>query len=165
MNFIGTVFSLLPPLVAIAFALKTKEVYLSLFIGIFTGALLYCGLNIPGAVLEIFNTMIEVLGKEWNVGILIFLVFLGIIVSLINKAGGSLAYGKWASKTIKSKKGALLSTFSLGAIIFVDDYFNCLTVGSVMKEVSDNFKISRAKLAYIIDSTAAPICIIAPVSS
>ena len=139
--------------------------FISLFIGIFTGALLYCGLNIPGAVLEIFNTMIEVLGKEWNVGILIFLVFLGIIVSLINKAGGSLAYGKWASKTIKSKKGALLSTFSLGAIIFVDDYFNCLTVGSVMKEVSDNFKISRAKLAYIIDSTAAPICIIAPVSS
>lgn len=165
MNFIGTVFSLLPPLVAIGFALKTKEVYLSLFIGIFTGALLYCGLNIPGAVIEIFNTMIEVLGKQWNIGILIFLVFLGIIVSLINKAGGSLAYGKWASKTIKSKKGALLATFSLGAIIFVDDYFNCLTVGSVMKEVSDNFRISRAKLAYIIDSTAAPICIIAPVSS
>lgn len=165
MNFIGTVFSLLPPIVAIAFALKTKEVYLSLFIGIFTGALLYCGLNIPNAVLEVFNTMIEVLGKEWNIGILIFLVFLGIIVSLINRAGGSLAYGKWASKTIKSRKGALLSTFSLGAIIFVDDYFNCLTVGSVMKEVSDNFKISRAKLAYIIDSTAAPICIIAPVSS
>ena len=165
MNFIGTVFSLLPPIVAIAFALKTKEVYLSLFIGIFTGALLYCGLNIPNAVLEVFNTMIEVLGKEWNIGILIFLVSLGIIVSLINRAGGSLAYGKWASKTIRSRKGALLSIFSLGAIIFVDDYFNCLTVGSVMKEVSDNFKISRAKLAYIIDSTAAPICIIAPVSS
>lgn len=165
MNFIGTFFALVPAFIAIAIALKTKEVYISLFIGIVTGALLYTGFQPIEATNEIFNTMIERIGDTWNVGILIFLVFLGIIVSLMTKAGGSKAYGVWANEKIKNRKGALLATFGLGALIFVDDYFNCLTVGSVMRHVSDEFKISRAKLAYIIDSTAAPICIIAPISS
>lgn len=165
MNFIGTIWSLLPPVIAIALALITKEVYLSLFVGIVCAALLYGNFNIIVATNEMFNMMIEKLGSSWNVGILIFLVFLGIIVALMTRAGGSKAYGKWASSRIKSKKGALLSTIALGILIFVDDYFNCLTVGSVMKPVTDKFKISRAKLAYIIDSTAAPVCIIAPISS
>lgn len=165
MNFIGTFWALVPAIIAIAMALKTKEVYISLFIGIVTGALLYTGFQPIDATNEIFSTMIERIGDKWNVGILIFLVFLGIIVALMTKAGGSKAYGKWANQKIKNRKGALLATFSLGALIFVDDYFNCLTVGSVMRHVSDEFKISRAKLAYIIDSTAAPICIIAPISS
>ena len=165
MNFVGTVWALLPPIIAIVLALITKEVYLSLFIGILSGALLYTNFNPIGTVEAIFEVMMEKLGDSWNIGILIFLVFLGIIVALMTRAGGSAAYGKWASSKIKTKSGALLSTFALGALIFVDDYFNCLTVGSVMRPVTDKQKISRAKLAYIIDATAAPICIIAPISS
>lgn len=165
MNFVGTVWALLPPIIAIALALITKEVYLSLFVGILTGALLYTNFSPLGTVEAIFEMMMEKLGDSWNIGILIFLVFLGIIVALMTRAGGSTAYGKWANTKIKGKSGALLSTFGLGALIFVDDYFNCLTVGSVMRPVTDKQKISRAKLAYIIDATAAPICIIAPISS
>lgn len=165
MDFIATAWALLPPIVAIGLALITKEVYLSLFIGIVSGALLFAGFNILEATHVVFDTMGEKLGDQWNIGILIFLVFLGIIVALMSRAGGSKAYGTWAKTKIKSKQGALFSTFALGSLIFVDDYFNCLTVGSVMRSVTDSFKISRAKLAYIIDSTAAPICIIAPISS
>lgn len=165
MNFVGTVWALLPPIIAIVLALITKEVYLSLFIGILTGSLLYTGFHPVATVETIFSVMMEKLGDPWNVGILIFLVFLGIIVALMTRAGGSTAYGKWANSKIKTKSGALLSTFGLGALIFVDDYFNCLTVGSVMRPVTDRQKISRAKLAYIIDATAAPVCIIAPISS
>lgn len=153
------------PVIAIVLALITKEVYISLFIGIVCGALLYSDFNLINGLNEIFHTMINNISDEWNIGILIFLVFLGIIVALMNKAGGSRAYGNWAKKKIKSKHGALYATFALGSLIFVDDYFNCLTVGSVMRDVCDEFKVSRAKLAYIIDSTAAPICIIAPISS
>ncbi|MGX8833387.1 Na+/H+ antiporter NhaC family protein [Amedibacillus sp. YH-ame6] len=165
MEFTATFFSLLPPIIAIALALITKEVYLSLFIGIVSGALLVSGFQVLDATNVIFDTMGENLGDTWNIGILIFLVFLGMIVSLMNRAGGSKAYGAWANKKIHTKHGALYATFALGSFIFVDDYFNCLTVGNIMREVSDSFKISRAKLAYIIDSTAAPICIIAPISS
>lgn len=165
MNFVGTFWALVPPIIAISLALITKEVYLSLFIGILSGALLFTGFSPIATVESIFDVMSEELGSSSNIGILIFLVFLGIIVALMTKAGGSAAYGNWAIKKIKSKKGALLSTFGLGTLIFVDDYFNCLTVGSVMRPVTDKFNISRAKLAYIIDSTAAPICIIAPISS
>ncbi len=164
--FYATFWALVPPIVAIALALLTKEVYLSLFFGIATGALLYANFNPIKAIETVFSDgMITKLSERWNVGILIFLVILGIMVSLMNKVGGSVAYGKWAGKKIKSRKGAMLSTFGLGALIFVDDYFNCLTVGSVMRPVTDKFKISRAKLAYIIDATAAPVCIIAPISS
>ena len=164
--FFGTAWGLLPPVVAIVLALITKEVYSSLFIGIVTGALLYANFNVESA----YNTLMKdgfigVLSDSWNVGILIFLVVLGIFISLMNKAGGSAAYGEWAKKNIKTKAGALLSTFALGVLIFIDDYFNCLTVGSVMRPVTDSHKISRSKLAYIIDSTAAPICMIAPISS
>ena len=165
MNFVGTIWALLPPIIAIALALITKEVYLSLFLGILTGAMLYTNFSPIGTVEAVFEVMMEKLGDSWNIGILIFLVFLGIIVALMTRAGGSSAYGKWANTKIKSKSGALLSTFALGALIFVDDYFNCLTVGNVMRPVTDRQKISRAKLAYIIDATAAPICIIAPISS
>ncbi len=165
MNFIGTFWSLVPPLVAIILALITKEVYMSLFIGIATGALLYAKFSPIGALNAVFDVMTGELGNSYNIGILIFLVFLGIIVALMTKAGGSAAYGEWANKGIKSRRGALLSSFGLGCLIFVDDYFNCLTVGSVMRPITDRFKISRAKLAYIIDATAAPICIIAPISS
>lgn len=165
MEFIASGWALLPPIIAIALALITKEVYLSLFFGIVSGALLYTNFDMLDTTNIIFETMGEKLGNQWNIGILIFLVFLGIIVALMSRAGGSKAYGIWAQTKIKSKKGALFSTFGLGALIFVDDYFNCLTVGSVMRSVCDNFKISRAKLAYIIDSTAAPVCIIAPISS
>lgn len=165
MNFVGTIWALLPPIIAIVLALITKEVYMSLFIGIVSGALLYTNFHPLAAVESIFSVMMEKLGDPWNIGILIFLVFLGIIVALMTRAGGSAAYGKWANSKIKTKSGALLSTFGLGALIFVDDYFNCLTVGSVMRPVTDRQKISRAKLAYIIDATAAPICIIAPISS
>lgn len=165
MDFVGLFWALVPPIIAIALALITKEVYLSLFIGIISGALLYTGFSPIQAAESIFEVMTEKLGSSWNIGILIFLVFLGIIVALMTKAGGSAAYGNWANSKIKSKRGALLSTFGLGTLIFVDDYFNCLTVGSVMRPVTDKFGISRAKLAYIIDSTAAPICIIAPISS
>jgi len=161
----ATFWALVPPIVAIALALITKEVYMSLFVGIVAGAFFYADFNPVKAVTSIFSVMTEKVGDSWNVGILIFLVVLGIMVSLMTKAGGSAAYGKWASQKIKSKRGALLSTFGLGVLIFIDDYFNCLTVGSVMLPVTDKFKISRAKLAYLIDATAAPVCIIAPISS
>lgn len=159
----GTIFSLIPPIVAIALALITKEVYLSLLIGILSGAFLFGGLNPVSAV----QTMITIMGDKigGNVNILLFLSFLGIVVALITKSGASKAYGEWASGAIKSRRGALLSTMLLGSLIFVDDYFNCLTVGTVMRPVTDKYKITRAKLAYIIDATAAPICIIAPISS
>ncbi len=169
-RFYSTIFSLLPPVIAIALALITKEVYSSLFVGILVGGGLYA-FGPDGFSFEtMFNTImtdgfIGKLADTWNMGIIIFLVVLGIIVVLMNKAGGSRAYGEWAKKKIKSRKGALLATFGLGALIFVDDYFNCLTVGSVMRPVTDSHKISRAKLSYIIDATAAPVCIIAPISS
>ena len=165
MEFIGTFWALIPAIIAIVIVLKTKEVYISLFIGIVSGALLYSNFNPIDTTNVIFETMIERISDSWNVGILIFLVFLGIIVCLMTKSGGSKAYANWANKRITSRKGVLFSTFALGTLIFVDDYFNCLTVGSVMRSISDEFKISRAKLAYIIDATAAPICIIAPISS
>ncbi len=164
-KFYGTILALLPPVIAIVLALITKEVYSSLFIGIVVGALLYTNFSVVGTLESIFSVMTEYVGDAWNLGILIFLVILGIIVGLVTKSGGSAAYGNWASKHIKSRTGALLSTFALGVIIFIDDYFNCLTVGSVMRPVTDKHKISRAKLAYIIDATAAPVCIIAPISS
>ena len=161
----ATILALLPPVIAIVLALITKEVYSSLFIGILSGALLYAGGNPWGMVTKTFDVMIAKISDPWNVGILIFLVILGMMVSLINKAGGSAAYGRWAGEHIKSRTGALISTAVLGMLIFIDDYFNCLTVGSVMRPVTDKHKISRAKLAYIIDATAAPVCIIAPISS
>ena len=161
----ATILSLLPPIIAIVLALLTKEVYSSLFVGILSGALIYSNGNVWNMVLTTFDTMISKICDSWNVGILIFLVMLGMMVSLVNKAGGSAAYGRWASKRIKTRAGALVSTSVLGMLIFIDDYFNCLTVGSVMRPVTDKFKISREKLAYIIDSTAAPVCIIAPISS
>ena len=161
----ATILSLLPPIIAIVLALLTKEVYSSLFVGILSGALIYSNGNVWNMVLTTFDAMISKICDSWNVGILIFLVMLGMMVSLVNKAGGSAAYGRWASKHIKTKAGALVSTSVLGMLIFIDDYFNCLTVGSVMRPVTDKFKISREKLAYIIDSTAAPVCIIAPISS
>lgn len=159
--FIGTWWSLVPPLLAIVLALVTKEVYSSLFIGVAFGALLYTGFQ-PW---EAFNAFFSIMKDSMNLNILIFDVLLGMIIVLMAKSGGSAAYGNWAGKHIKSKKSALLATTGLGVLIFVDDYFNCLTVGSVMRPVTDRFKVSRAKLAYIIDATAAPICIIAPVSS
>ncbi len=165
----ATLWSLLPPIVAIGLALITKEVYSSLFIGILTGGILFAvneGSGFEGTFTAIVQDgLIANLSDSYNVGILIFLVILGIIVVLMNKAGGSRAYGEWAAKHIKSRAGASIATFFLGALIFVDDYFNCLTVGSVMRPVTDKYKISRSKLAYLIDSTAAPICIIAPISS
>ena len=159
----STIFSLIPPIVAIALALISKEVYLSLLIGILSGALLFTGGNPLFAVEETLGIMGTKIGD--NANILLFLAFLGILVALITKSGASGAYGDWASKSIKSKRGALLATAALGTVIFVDDYFNCLTVGTVMRPVTDKYKISRAKLAYVIDATAAPICIIAPISS
>lgn len=161
----ATIFALLPPVIAIGLALITKEVYSSLFIGILSGALLNANFNVWGMVTFTTDTLIGSVADSWNVGILIFLVLLGIMVVLVNKAGGSAAYGRWASEHIKSKAGAQVATLALGSVIFIDDYFNCLTVGSVMRPVTDKFKISREKLAYIIDSTAAPVCIIAPISS
>ena len=161
----ATIFSLLPPIIAIVLALITKEVYFSLFVGILSGALIYSNFNPWGMVTNTFDVMIGSLSDSWNVGILVFLAVLGMMVSLINKAGGSAAYGRWASKHIKSKVGAMISTGILGCLIFVDDYFNCLTVGSVMRPVTDKHNVSRAKLSYIIDATAAPVCIIAPISS
>ncbi len=166
---VGSMWALLPPIVAIGLALITKEVYSSLFVGILSGGVIYAAASGTGftgmftAVVE--GGFIANLADSYNVGILIFLVVLGIIVVLMNKAGGSRAYGEWAAKRIKSPVGASLSTFMLGALIFVDDYFNCLTVGSVMRPITDKYKISRSKLAYLIDSTAAPVCIIAPISS
>ena len=161
----ATFWALLPPIIAICLALITKEVYSSLFVGILSGALLYSNFDIWGMVTTTFDVMIAKLSDSWNVGILIFLVILGMMVSLINRAGGSAAYGRWASVHIKSRVGAMLSSVLLGCLIFIDDYFNCLTVGSVMRPVTDKHNISRAKLAYIIDATAAPVCIIAPISS
>ena len=161
----ATVLALLPPIIAIVLALITKEVYSSLFVGILSGALLYAGFNPWHTVTGTFDVMIGKLSDSWNVGILIFLVVLGMMVALINRAGGSAAYGRWASAHIRTKTGALLSTIALGVLIFIDDYFNCLTVGSVMRPVTDKHGISRAKLAYLIDATAAPVCIIAPISS
>ena len=161
----GTLLALLPPVIAIALALLTKEVYSSLFVGILAGSLIYTNWNIWDMILNTFDVMIGKICDSWNVGILIFLVLLGMMVSMINKAGGSAAYGRWAAKHIKSKAGAMISTCVLGMLIFIDDYFNCLTVGSVMRPVTDKHKISREKLSYIIDATAAPVCIIAPISS
>lgn len=162
----ATVWSLLPPVVAIALALITKEVYSSLFIGIVVGALLYSNFSFEGAVLHTFNGgVIAVLTDAYNMGIIIFLVLLGTMVALMNKAGGSAAFGRWAGEHIKSRVGAQLATILLGVLIFIDDYFNCLTVGSVMRPVTDKHNVSRAKLAYLIDATAAPVCIIAPISS
>ncbi|MCR5743405.1 MAG: Na+/H+ antiporter NhaC family protein [Lachnospiraceae bacterium] len=162
---VGTFWALVPPLVAIILALLTKEVYSSLFVGIVVGAFLYAG-NFEGAMNEVFSEgLIKAVADPYNAGILVFLVFLGILVSLMNKAGGSAAFGEWAQKHIKTRIGAQLATVVLGCLIFIDDYFNCLTVGSVMRPVTDRHNVSRAKLAYLIDSTAAPICIIAPISS
>ncbi len=162
----ATFWSLIPPVVAIALALVTKEVYSSLFVGILVGGLFFSGFSFEGTVTHVFQDgYLSVLSDAYNVGILIFLVILGIIVSLMNKAGGSAAFGRWASEKITSRAGAQLATIGLGVLIFIDDYFNCLTVGSVMRPVTDKHKISRAKLAYLIDATAAPVCIIAPISS
>ena len=158
--------ALIPPIIAIVLALITKEVYSSLFIGIIAGGLLYSGFSFEGTVNHVFcDGIISSVADSYNVGILVFLVILGILVSLMNRAGGSKAFGDWASKHIKTRVGAQLATILLGVLIFIDDYFNCLTVGSVMRPVTDKHKISRAKLAYLIDATAAPICIIAPISS
>ena len=174
---INSFWSLVPPIIAIGLALITKEVYSSLFIGIVTGALLYSGFNFEGTMAHIFIDEVVVDGEttkygiiaclsdSYNVGILVFLVILGIMVQMMNKTGGSAAFGNWASQHIKSRVGAQLATIALGVLIFIDDYFNCLTVGSVMRPVTDKFKVSRAKLAYLIDATAAPVCIIAPISS
>ena len=159
--FIGTWWSLVPPLLAIILALVTKEVYSSLFIGVAVGALLYTGFHPWNA----FNALFSIMKDSMNLNILIFDVLLGMIIVLMSKSGGSAAYGRWAGSKIKSKKSAMLATTGLGILIFVDDYFNCLTVGSVMRPVTDRYKVSRAKLAYIIDATAAPVCIIAPISS
>ena len=162
----ATFWSLVPPIVAIALALITKEVYSSLFVGILIGGLLYAGGNPEGTVLHVFSDgIVSVLSDPYNVGILIFLVILGSIVAMMNKAGGSAAFGRWASSKIKTPAGAQLATIALGVLIFIDDYFNCLTVGSVMRPVTDKQNVSRAKLAYLIDATAAPVCIIAPISS
>ena len=163
MDITATVWTLLPPIIAIALALITKEVYSSLMIGILSGALLYTGFHPLKAVETTFTIMGSKLGD--NINICIFLVLLGILVSLITKSGASRAYGEWAVKTIRSRRGASFATSFLGMFIFVDDYFNCLTVGSVMRPITDRHHVSRAKLAYIIDATAAPVCIIAPISS
>ena len=165
-QFYNTFWSLLPPIIAIALALITKEVYSSLFIGILVGGLLYSNFAFETTVLHVFNDgIVASVTDSYNMGILIFLVILGTMVCLMNKAGGSAAFGRWAEKNIKSRVGAQLASILLGCMIFIDDYFNCLTVGSVMRTITDKHNISRAKLAYIIDATAAPICIIAPISS
>lgn len=162
----ATFWALVPAIVAIGLALLTKEVYSSLFVGILMGALLYSGFQFEMTINHIFSDgIIGVLSDSYNVGILVFLVILGAMVSLMNKAGGSAAFGQFAASHIKNRVGAQLATICLGVLIFIDDYFNCLTVGSVMRPVTDKFKVSRAKLAYLIDATAAPVCIIAPISS
>lgn len=169
----ATIWALLPPVIAIALALITKEVYSSLFIGILVGGLLFAvpgsgsiGAAFEGTLLHIFQDgVLGVLSAPYNLGILVFLIILGSMVCLMNKAGGSAAFGRWAASNIKTRVGAQLATVALGALIFIDDYFNCLTVGSVMRPLTDKHRVSRAKLAYLIDATAAPICIIAPVSS
>ena len=179
-NLIGTGWALLPPIVAITLALKTKEVYSSLFIGILLGAALYCvsmGTGVEGFITHLLNDtvgtgddakaygMIHCLSDPWNVGILVFLVILGSIVALMNKARGSAAFGRWAVKHVKTKTGAQIATILLGMLIFIDDYFNCLTVGSVMRPITMRHGVTKEKLAYLIDSTAAPVCIISPISS
>jgi len=160
---VGTFWAFLPAIIAILLALITKQVYVSLFLGVFVGAMMYVGGDPINGLFTVFKVMSEKVGA--NVPIIVFLVVLGILVVLMQKSGGARAYGDWAGRRIKSKKGALAATASLGCLIFVDDYFNCLTVGSVMRPVTDRFKVSRSKLSYIIDSTAAPVCIIAPISS
>ena len=165
-RFYNTALSLLPPVLAIALALLTKEVYSSLFVGILAGGLLYSGFHLEGTIHHVLQEgLVPVLSDSYNVGILIFLVILGVLVCLVNKSGGSAAFGRWAERHIKTHVGAQLATIVLGCLIFIDDYFNCLTVGSVMRPITDKHEVSRAKLAYLIDSTAAPVCIIAPVSS
>ena len=165
-RFYNTPWALLPPVIAITLALVTKEVYSSLFVGILAGGLLYSNFSFEGTILHVFNDgIVSVLSDSYNVGILVFLVILGVMVCLMNKAGGSAAFGRWAAKNIKSRAGAQLATIALGILIFVDDYFNCLTVGSVMRPVTDKHNVSRAKLSYLIDATAAPVCMIAPISS
>ncbi len=162
----STFWALVPPVVAIVLALITKEVYSSLFIGVLIGGLFYSGFSFETTITHVFQDgIIGVLSDSYNVGILVFLVVLGIMVCLMNKAGGSAAFGRWAEVHIKSRAGAQLATILLGVLIFIDDYFNCLTVGSVMRPVTDKHNISRAKLSYLIDATAAPVCIIAPISS
>ena len=162
----ATIWSLVPPVVAIVLALITKEVYSSLFLGILVGGVIYAGFNFETTIVHVFSDgFVNSVADSYNIGILIFLVMLGAMVAMMNKAGGSAAFGKWAVKHIKGRVGAQLATIALGVMIFVDDYFNCLTVGSVMRPVTDKHNVSRSKLAYLIDSTAAPICIIAPISS
>ncbi|MBQ3925104.1 MAG: Na+/H+ antiporter NhaC family protein, partial [Firmicutes bacterium] len=162
----ATPWSVLPPLIAIVLALITKEVYSSLFIGVVTGGILYAGADFDGILNHVFiDGIVTSLSDSWNVGILAFLVFLGVLVAMMNKSGGSAAFGRWAASKIKTREGAQRSTILLGILIFIDDYFNCLTVGSVMRPLTDEYNVSRAKLAYLIDATAAPICIIAPISS
>ena len=162
----ATLWSLVPPVVAIVLALITKEVYSSLFIGIVIGGLFYSGFSFEGTFNHVLNDgIISVLSDSYNVGILVFLVILGVMVSLMNRTGGSAAFGRWAQDHIKTRTGAQFATVLLGVLIFIDDYFNCLTVGSVMRPITDKHNISRAKLSYLIDATAAPICIIAPISS
>ncbi|WP_297998774.1 Na+/H+ antiporter NhaC family protein [uncultured Oscillibacter sp.] len=164
--FYNTFWSLIPPIIAIALALITKEVYSSLFLGILVGGLLYSSFAFEATILHVFNDgIVASVTDSYNMGILIFLIILGSMVCLMNKAGGSAAFGRWAKDHIKSRVGAQLASVLLGVLIFIDDYFNCLTVGSVMRPITDKHNISRAKLAYIIDATAAPICIIAPISS
>ena len=158
--------ALIPPIVAILLALITKEVYSSLFVGILVGGLFYSGFSFEGTVNHIFQQgFIGVLSDSYNVGILVFLVILGTMVAMMNKAGGSAAFGRWAKEHIHTRVGAQLATILLGCLIFIDDYFNCLTVGSVMRPVTDRHNVSRSKLSYLIDATAAPVCIIAPISS
>lgn len=164
--FYNTFWSLIPPIIAIALALITKEVYSSLFLGILVGGLLYSSFAFEATILHVFNDgIVASVTDSYNMGILIFLIILGSMVCLMNKAGGSAAFGRWAKDHIKSRVGAQLASVLLGVLIFIDDYFNCLTVGSVMRPITDKHSISRAKLAYIIDATAAPVCIIAPISS
>lgn len=158
--------SVLPPVVAIALALITKEVYSSLFLGVLTGAVAYAGANFSGIVNRLVRDgIVASLSDSYNMGILVFLVVLGMMVAMMNLSGGSKAFGQWARTKIKTRQGAEAATILLGILIFVDDYFNCLTVGSVMKPLTDEYRISRAKLAYLIDATAAPVCILAPISS
>ncbi len=160
---VESVWSILPPIITIVLALLTKEVYMSLLIGIFSGAMLYTQFNVLEAIMTMFDVMADKVGG--NVNILVFLVILGILVAAISRSGATRAYGEWAARNIKGRRSAMLLTAVLGVVIFIDDYFNCLTVGTVMRPITDKFKISRAKLAYIIDATAAPVCILAPVSS
>ena len=163
-NMYGTFWALVPPIIAIALALITKEVYSSLFIGVILGALMNSNFSVVGTLNNVVNDGLVTAISD-TAGIFAFLVILGIIVALVNRAGGSQAFGRWASKNVKTKVGASLATFALGVLIFIDDYFNCLTVGSVMRPLTDEAKISRVKLAYLIDATAAPVCMIAPISS